>query len=1248
MKINKIEICNLASIDGEYTINFDTEPLRSAGLFAITGRTGAGKSTLLDAVCLALYNKAPRFDGVERTKRLDGSEAKKGELQSYDTRNMMRRGRREASCAVTFTASDAVYCASWSVRLKRTDNYDSVVRTLKRLKPSQKTYETSEIEKTIQDVIGLDYEQFTRTVVLAQNSFANFLKARQADKSVLLEKLTGTEIYGRISKAIFALSREAEQKLSLENKKLEGIKQNILDEEDLKRAKEQMDFAQSRLRMIDERLESIALKQTWYTVYEEAVEKMRQTEAEQMTVKKEVAAVFPQKELLSRYDEVVSIQPLFQEIKVLEKSIEESREQIRLITSKVAEQRKKTSEAEAALELARVKNLEKREDFKQIQPKLNRGHSLKGEIIVAEKDLAEKVRNLDTITVALKEKKKVLEEKSKELADMNRKQDILKQRLQALSPQASMLEQTDLILLKLNRLDELVKERKDFNSRMDILNKKMIEISGVMEKSTKEKTDIISQLNAMQNETFVHLQSNSGIDGAQLQQKVAMLYDNQRELKGAQELWNRISRNYENIETASDEISRHRVRIDGERKNIDELQKNIDVLTATCERMNTAYTLSQSKDMKNLRQRLKEGTACPVCGATHHPYHTETEQELGELLNSLEKEYRETSEELKLKLQTQDELKRVHATGIGKLKAEQDFLLIVQKQLEEDKEKWGDYVLLDSTFADCSASVNRNARRLMIEALRENVDRVVKEAQKQLDAYGFHQQTINELRGKIENLRKLRDEHVAKENEAVTSTKLVNASIDELGKLITQNVHLYTDVYEELDKTLTIASWFATWEKGHDAFCMQLMKTSKEWKELNSLMADYGQREYRLKEEMKTAQTSYSEAEHSYRTLQDDKYKSQELLREKEKEFVALFGRYTLEETSELYNSASERAMAELEERQKAYDTISSELQTYLGKQQNMETSLSTQWQSLRSKRSELDVWILAFNNEHNPLQVSELEKIFSSSYNWNGIRKIVAEKDAELIRIKEKMDAARRRLLAVEADHNAPSSMVEESKAALTADKEQMLDKKKNITSEFSALSMKMQMHEHCQEQVDGASQHLLSLQEDKEDWEQLCSLIGSADGKKFREQAQCYTFRFLVDYANAHLESLSPRYRLQTASNSLSLEIIDRDMFDEVRSVNSLSGGETFIVSLGLALALSSLSSCNLSIESLFIDEGFGNLDSESLELVMDTLGNLQGEQGRKVGVISHTEQIKTRISPQIQLIKLPAGGKSRIEII
>ena len=122
--------------------------------------------------------------------------------------------------------------------------------------------------------------------------------------------------------------------------------------------------------------------------------------------------------------------------------------------------------------------------------------------------------------------------------------------------------------------------------------------------------------------------------------------------------------------------------------------------------------------------------------------------------------------------------------------------------------------------------------------------------------------------------------------------------------------------------------------------------------------------------------------------------------------------------------------------------------------------------------------------------------------------------------------------------------------------------------------------------------------------------------------------------------------RYTLRNIPRTLGLEIIDHDMLDEVRSVNSLSGGECFIVSLGLALGLASLQSSQFNISSLFIDEGFGNLDEENLNVVIDALNRMQSMQGRKIGVISHTEQIQTRISPKI-IVKKDSGGRSHFVV-
>ncbi|NOQ79469.1 MAG: AAA family ATPase [Gammaproteobacteria bacterium] len=161
---------------------------------------------------------------------------------------------------------------------------------------------------------------------------------------------------------------------------------------------------------------------------------------------------------------------------------------------------------------------------------------------------------------------------------------------------------------------------------------------------------------------------------------------------------------------------------------------------------------------------------------------------------------------------------------------------------------------------------------------------------------------------------------------------------------------------------------------------------------------------------------------------------------------------------------------------------------------------------------------------------------------------------------------------------------------------------------------------------------------------WAVLNDLIGSASGNKFRVFAQSLTLESLLIHANEHLNDFARRYQLQRVpATDLDLQIIDRDMADEVRSVQSLSGGESFLVSLALALGLASLSSTKTQVESLFIDEGFGSLDQETLDIAIASLDTLQG-LGRKVGIISHVPILVERIGARVVVEKL-GGGQSRV---
>ena len=205
MRILKIKISNITSFRGDIVIDFTSGPLSQAPLFAITGDTGSGKSTILDAVCLALYNRAPRYNLKEKGA---GGDAKTN-LQPYDTRNALRRGEKEGGASVTFSTAEGTFEATWSVRVKRTGTYDSPTRTLTQTSPKHRDFDPRDVQSEIERLIGLDYDQFTRTVILAQNRFADFLRAKRGEKSKLLEKITGTEIYRSSSPSAISPTRRS-------------------------------------------------------------------------------------------------------------------------------------------------------------------------------------------------------------------------------------------------------------------------------------------------------------------------------------------------------------------------------------------------------------------------------------------------------------------------------------------------------------------------------------------------------------------------------------------------------------------------------------------------------------------------------------------------------------------------------------------------------------------------------------------------------------------------------------------------------------------------------------------------------------------------------------------------------------------------------------------------------------------------------------------------------------------------------
>lgn len=1250
MKIDKITLCNLTSIEGEQVIDFTREPLRSAGLFAITGDTGTGKSTLLDAVCLALYNRAPRFDNVEK---FHAEERKRNEdlsqaLQTDDVRNILRRGCREGYCRVEFTVRNGDrYEAGWSLRLKRTGTYDSVRRSLRCLAPRREDIPEKEIAARIPEIIGLDYTQFSRTVMLAQNSFANFLRARRDEKSALLEKLTGTEIYGSISQKIHEHTAAADRRVTAIEERIGGILHDCLSPEALDALQQERGRLSAAEQQLTQRLDTVARQLQWLDDNDRATQEVLDRENEHTAAHRNYVAMRAEELQLERYDAVLSIQPLFQEIVVRKRDIEEVKKQEQATAREIEDSRSALEDASRTLDTAHEQVCEAENRLALRRGVIARGHALNGEISEATGQL----RKADETLLAARERQEKCTgrraAKTEELEKTAREAERLQLHRQALSVHKLMFDKFDLIKDKLTALNVETGRNEESHKKFVRLKKRQEELAAAYGRLELAAHDAEARMATLRSELVIHKQTNRGTDSAQLQTRYADSRNRLLELERAASLWQRISTGYDYLEQKQEELGRMCREQEQTRKDMEAAVHETEVLEEAYRRLSVALTLSHSENIVQLRKQLKEGTACPVCGATHHPYHTETERELGELLNNIEKESDEAAAELAARRQQLEALRGKHAAGEGRITAERHNLEERRRRQEADVEEWRTCSHLDPSFGDCSATVARDTRRMMIGLLADNTQQAVAEAAKELETFNYHQGHINRLNEAIENLGAEMSENRARIDDLRTQSQITAASLDETEQTMRFSDRSCSELYTDLDEMITLSGWFTEWKHNADGLRLRLTDMYHDWTQTCKELETCLRAEERLREEVARAAGDENESRARLAAAEEARAAVGETLQAKHEELRRLFGNGSPDEEEEVLTAATAKARAGEDAARRRHADTENHISMLRGKAHNLHESRTAREEEYSRKREEMDVWMLRFNGSHPPVQWSELETIFSDPRDWKGLRARLDTLKENVTLAAGRLETARAALLALQGRPDRPSGKDEESREELQAAHGRLADELEQTRERITGVQLQLGAHENSLREAEKHKTELEACRNDLSEWRRLDDLLGSANGKKFRELAQSYTFRFLVENANVQLRRLSPRYELRTVPGTLTLEVIDRDMFDRHRYVSSLSGGETFVVSLALALGLATLSAGNLSIGSLFIDEGFGNLDHDSLELVMSALSGLENSQGRKVGVISHTEQIRSQISPQIRLVRLPAGGRSRIEV-
>ncbi len=267
---------------------------------------------------------------------------------------------------------------------------------------------------------------------------------------------------------------------------------------------------------------------------------------------------------------------------------------------------------------------------------------------------------------------------------------------------------------------------------------------------------------------------------------------------------------------------------------------------------------------------------------------------------------------------------------------------------------------------------------------------------------------------------------------------------------------------------------------------------------------------------------------------------------------------------------------------------------------------------------------------------IEQLQSLFMDVEEKERLQKQQTDLQQETMRLTLQIEEDRRRLQRLQQQYPATDL------SKLQAEEERISAAVNELNRQIGAIKQKLDDNRMRRDSLREKLGRLQTLKRQSEDWERLNELIGSSSGKKFREFAQGIAFDVLIGFANRQLAQMSDRYVLVRATD-LGLDVIDHYQGGERRAVKNLSGGESFMVSLALALGLSKMSSRRIRIDSLFLDEGFGTLDEEALNTTLDALSRLEREN-KLIGIISHVAALKESIPTRIEVVKV-SGGNSRL---
>lgn len=1213
MKILAIRLKNLASLAGPFEIDFTAEPLASAGLFAITGPTGAGKSTLLDALCLALFGAVPRLNNIGRETKVPEVDS---EILTSDPRTLLRRGSGSGYAEVDFVGIDGRrYRARWEAnraRDKANGKLQASRQNLTDLDSEQllSNQSKSEYKQLIEARLGLNFEQFTRAVMLAQSEFSAFLKADDKERSELLEKLTNTSIYSQLGRRAYSKSKEAEEVHKELKAQASGI--TPLDPEARAELDQQFDAARQQLKEQQARLKQLEAQHSWLKELGQW-QQARQDAAEQLQqAEQQALALAPERLRLQRLEQLAPQRHQFLRQIELHQALEPLGQQIEQQAAQQVELQQRHQQLQQHV-------LDADSALTQAQSQHSDSAPLLREAFAEQANLSRLGQSLSEAGETRDRAQSVSAQGQQSIAQLLEKQRLVGERLERIAGQlahsAALAPLSEAWTLYRERLQQLML----IGNR---LNQGQSELPAL-----EQRAGTAAQQLAEQRSHLELLYSEAGAEpqavAEQIQLLDGLLKDNRKQQRATEELA-RLWAQQQELDQRGRALQDKQQAVAAQREALNQAglqakaelsvaEQTLSVTQALLERQR----LARSASVEELRGQLQDDQPCPVCGSVEHPYHQPEAllQSLGRHDESEEANARQAVDRLK------EQLNELRAQVQGLIAQQKEFL---QQQEQLACQQQALAPSLQAHPQSASLLDQDPARRdAWLRQQLEQLQQSITQDESRLDALLTLQKDATRLQQQLQQAQDASQQaaqHLHKQQEQLAADQ---QRLEE--ELASFNNLLPAEVLEGLRRDP--ASTFMQLDQ-------QVLQRIEQLRERQDEAEEQQQRQLLLDKEQDrqlTRQQQLSDAQQQLDALSQQHQACQDRL-------AALLGSHPsaelwqqqLDQAVEQARSAQAKALHEQQELQQQLIQLSAELKA---RQERL--------QALDSERQQLAGSIEQWRAQHPELDDSGLQQLLElDEEQVQQLRQHLQANDKAIEQAKVLLQERQQRLQQHQAQHNGN---LEAGQLAQALEELQQ----QALTSEQQVAELRARQSEdqRRQEANQALGQQIHDAYQQWQRWARLNALIGSATGDTFRKIAQAYNLDLLVHHANAQLRQLVRRYRLKRGGSMLGLLVLDTEMGDELRSVHSLSGGETFLVSLALALGLASMASSTLKIESLFIDEGFGSLDPESLQLAMDALDGLQA-QGRKVAVISHVQEMHERIPVQIQVSR-QGNGLSTLEV-